>query len=172
MKNGKWWYELTQRATGCLIHNLNVAQCSRAQASHIYYSCFLLSPTLPGMKIKDPLLDEELRVFGLIFIAGSVVLVFWGTDWQPVKLGIWRNWLLLSWFKWFRYTSRRWAEVHLCAFYYWLSRAHYSILLFWVLYGFVFKIYLYYCSLWRLWLAPKRCRSMPYLNVWYFRLCL
>lgn len=59
VKNSEWWCELTRGATRCLIHNLEAAQSSRAQASHIHYSCFLLSPTLPVMEIKDPLLDEE-----------------------------------------------------------------------------------------------------------------
>lgn len=47
--------KLTRKATGCLIHNLEAAQCSRAQAFGIHYSCVLLSPTLPGMKMKDRL---------------------------------------------------------------------------------------------------------------------
>lgn len=159
VKNGKWWCELTERATGCLIHNLEAAQCSRAQASHIYYSCFLLSPTLPVMQIKDPLLDEELQVSELILLAGVVVLVFWSTDWQPVKLGIWHNWLWLSceinlW------TSRSCDEVHrmrgLC---YWSNRRQYrAILVFWILYGFIYFILLFfkhYYSIWRL--SPKHC---------------
>lgn len=50
---------VTRRAAGCLIHNLEVAQCSRARAACIHYSCFLLNSTLPAMKIKDPLLDED-----------------------------------------------------------------------------------------------------------------
>ena len=119
VKNGKQWCKLTWRATGCLIHNLEVAQCSRAQASQIYYSCFLLSPTLPAMKIKDPLLDEESQVFELILLPGVVVLVYWSTDWWPVKLGIWCNWLWLSWFKW---TIRSCDEVGLSALCYWSSR--------------------------------------------------
>lgn len=78
VKNGKWWCELTRGATGCLIHNLEAAQCSRAQASHIHYSCFLLSRTLPAMKIKDPLLDEESQVFEWMLLTGVgvVLLVF------------------------------------------------------------------------------------------------